>query len=139
MRAPVRERGQALILLGAWLFFGGGATTALLVYDRPPSEIKKVIKQVITDEGRRGKILSEIRQWESGQESLDERVSAYRKELLKSFRNKGAQRSDVEPILARLDVNLQEMDRNFLDLRFKIKEQVTSAEWARIVVPYPAK
>jgi hypothetical protein len=25
------------------------------------------------------------------------------------------------------------MDRNFLDVRFRVKEQVTSAEWAQMV------
>jgi predicted Zn-ribbon and HTH transcriptional regulator len=133
MKLPVRQRGQTLILLGAWLFFGGGATTALLVYDRSPSEIRKVIKQVVTDEDRQKAILSDIRDWESGQETRDEIVSEGRERLLKALRKQDTRRSEVEPILSSLDATLTSMDREFLDLRFKVKSQVTSAEWARII------
>jgi hypothetical protein len=42
-------------------------------------------------------------------------------------------RSDAEPLVAKLDERLLSMDRDFLDLRFSLKRQVTSAEWAEIV------
>jgi hypothetical protein len=127
------ERGQLLILAAAWLFFGGGAASALVVYDRPASETKKAVKRVITDVARRDLILSDINQWTSGQKKRDKDVRANRKELLKTLRRKDTQRSEVEPMLARLDGSFLEMDRSFLDLRFRVKEQVTSAEWAAIV------
>ena len=133
MMAPTRERGQILILLAAWLFFGGGASSALVVYDRPASEVKKAIKRVITGASRRDVILSDISQWESGQEKQDEQVSEDREKLLKTLRRKDAQRSDVEPIMAKLDETFLEMDRSFLNLRFRVKEQVTSTEWAEIL------
>jgi hypothetical protein len=132
MTAP-RERGQILILLAAWLFFGGGASSALVVYDRPASEVKKAIKRVITGASRRDVILSDISQWESGQEKQDEQVSEDREKLNKTLRRKDAQRSDVEPILAKLDETFLEMDRSFLNLRFRVKEQVTSTEWTEIL------
>lgn len=132
MTAP-RERGQILILLAAWLFFGGGASSALVVYDRPASEVKKAIKRVITGASRRDVILSDISQWESGQEKQDEQVSEDREKLLKTLRRKDAQRSEVEPLLAKLDETFLEMDRSFLNLRFRVKEQVTSTEWAEIL------
>jgi len=133
MMVPRRERGQLLILLAAWLFFGGGASTALVVYDRPASEINKAIKREITDAGRRDAILSNISVWEAGQDKKDERVREDRDALLKTLRRKDARRSDVEPIMSKLDQTLLEMDQSFLNLRFRVKEQVTSAEWAGIV------
>jgi hypothetical protein len=133
MMAPPRERGQALILLAAWLFFGGGAASALVVYDRPASETKKAVKREIADVGRRDLILSDIDQWASGQKKRDKEVRANREELLKTLRRKSTQRAEVEPMLARLDGTCLEMDRKFLDMRFRLKEQVTSAEWSEIV------
>jgi predicted nuclease with TOPRIM domain len=133
MRVRRRERGQLLILLGAWLFFGGSAASALLVYDRPVKEVKKAVKRAIADGSRRDSILSYMSMWESIQELQDGNVSADREELLKTLRRKDAQRSDVAPIMAKLDITLGEMDRNFLKLRFHVKEQVTRAEWAEIV------
>jgi hypothetical protein len=133
MMVPPRERGQILILLAGWLFFGGGASSALVVYDRSASEMKKVIKRVIPDAGRRDVILSDLSRWKSGQKKQDKEASSDRKELFKTLRRKDAERSDAEPIMAKLDETFLKMDRNFLDLRFRVKEQVSSAEWAEIV------
>jgi hypothetical protein len=130
---PPRQRGQILILLAGWLFFGGGASSALVVYDRPAKEMKKVIKRVITDADRRDVILSDLSRWKSGQKKLDKEASSDRKELLKTLRRKDVERSEAEPIMAKLDETFLKMDRNFLDLRFRVKEQVSSAEWAEIV------
>ena len=128
-----RERGQVLILLAAWLFFGGGAASALVVYDRPVSEVEKAIKRVIANVERRDVILSDLGQWESGQKKQDKEVSAGRDELLKILRRQEAQRSDADPIIAKLDETFLEMDRDFLNLRFRVKDQATRAEWAEIV------
>ena len=132
MMVPPRQRGQILILLAGWLFFGGGASSALVVYDRPAKEMKKVIKRVITDADRRDVILSDLSRWKSGQKKLDKEASSDRKELLKTLRRKDAERSEAEPIMTKLDETFLKMDRNFLDLRFRVKEQVSSAEWAEI-------
>ena len=128
-----RERGQVLILLGLWLFFGGSAASAVLVYDRPAKDVKKAVKRTITEGDRRDSILAKIDLWKSVQDIEDKGVSESREELLDIMRHKDAQRSQLEPILAKLDLTLAEMDRNFLRLRFQVKDQVTSAEWAKIV------
>ena len=128
-----RERGQVLILLAAWLFFGGGAASALVVYDRPVSEVEKAIKRVIANVERRDVILSDLSQWESGQKKQDKEVSAGRDELLKTLRRQDAKRSEADPIIAKLDETFLEMDRDFLNLRFRVKDQATRAEWAEIV------
>lgn len=133
MTFPRVERGQVLILLAAWLFFGGGAASALVVYDRPVSELKKAIKRAIADSGRREVILSNINVWEAGQKQKDKKVSAAREELFKTLRRKDATRSEAQPLMAKLDETLVEMDQSFLNLRFRVKAQVTSAEWAEMV------
>jgi len=128
-----RQRGQTLILLAAWLFFGGGAASALVVYERPASEMKKVIKRALADGARRDGILADISQWASAQKKQDKSVSAGREELLENLRRQGTTRAELEPITGKLDQTFLEMDRNYLDLRFHIKVQVTRAEWAEIV------
>jgi hypothetical protein len=128
-----RQRGQILILLGGWLLFGGSASSVLVVYDRPSSEMKKAIKRVITDSGRKDTILSELKYWKSVQKDMDKSASRDRKNLLDVVGRKSSQLSDVEPITSKLDETFLKMDRNFLDLRFRVKNEVTSAEWAEIV------
>src|SRR4051794_18791761 len=133
MKSRSTQRGQTLILIAAWLFFGGGAASALMVYDRPVSDVKKSVKRVITDTGRRDELLADISHWAAGQKKLDKQVSADRDDLLKLLRRKDAQRSDAQPLMVDLDNNLANMDRDFLDLRFHLKVQVTSAEWSAMV------
>lgn len=138
MSASPRERGQVLIILAAsWLLFGGGATSALVVYDREVSEIKKTVKRVIPKGDRRDGILTRVSQWESSQERQDETVSEDREELLKLLRRKDTRRSELEPIMAQLDKTLLVMDWDFLNLRFRVKEQVSSVEWAAMARPEP--
>jgi len=133
MKASCRERGQLLILLALWLFFGGGASSALVVYDRPASETEKAIKRVIPDEHRRDVILTDIGQWEARQKERDGVVSENREKLFKILRRRDARLSDAEPIVMKLDETFRDMDQSFLNLRFRVKEQVTSGEWAEIV------
>ena len=135
MTAPGNQRGQVLILLAMWLFFGGGASSALVVYDRPVSEMKKAIEHVLPDGDRKDAIESAISQWEYVQEKHHQDVSRKREQLLKVMRRKDASRSELEPILAELDERFLIMDWDFLNLRFRVKGQVTSAEWALIAAP----
>lgn len=134
MRTPPRERGQVLIILGAWwLLFGGGAASALVVYEQSASEVKKAVKREIKERDRREVILADIDNWEYVQKHHDEKVSDTREVLLKTLRRKDAQRSDVEPAMAQLDDTFLIMDRDFLNLRFRLRQQLTSAEWADIM------
>ena len=129
---PRKERGQLLILLATWLFFGGGASSALLAYDHAVTAMKKSVEHVITDGSRRDAIFANISQWQSVQKVQNEQVSESREQLLKTLRRKDARRSELEPIMAKLDKTFGVMDWDFLNLRFRVKEQVTSAEWAHI-------
>lgn len=134
MRTPPRERGQVLIILGAWwLLFGGGAASALVVYEQSASDVKKAVKREIKERDRRDVILADIDNWEYVQKHDDEKVSDAREELLKTLRRKDARRSDAEPAMAQLDDTFLIMDRDFLNLRFRLKQQLTSAEWADIM------
>jgi hypothetical protein len=133
-----KERGQVLILLATYLFFGGSASSALVVYDRSPSEIKKAVKRTVTDSTRRDAILTYIDQWEALQKQRDKEISTARATLFKTLRRKDATRTEVDQITAKLHTTSLEMDQSFLNLRFRVKDQTTSAEWASIVMrPQP--
>jgi hypothetical protein len=133
VRRPGNERGQLLILLGAWLFFGGGASSALVVYDRSASDVEKAVKRVLPESARKDAIRTAIGHWEYTQKLRDKIISGNREELLDTLRRKDAQPNQVEPLLFKLDSSFTAMDQDFLDLRFRIREQVNSDEWARIV------
>ena len=133
-----KERGQVLILLATFLFFGGGASSALVVYDRSPSEIKKAVKRTVTDSSRRDAILTYLDQWEALQKQRDKEISTARATLFKTLRRKDATRTEADEVTAQLDRTSLEMDQSFLNLRFRVKDQTTSAEWAAVVMrPQP--
>jgi hypothetical protein len=132
MTLRARENGQILILLAAWLFFGGGGTSALVVYDRPASEMKTAIKRVISDPGRRDALLYNINVWEAGQKQKAKKAGADREQLFRTLRRKDAQRSDSEPYMAKLDATFLDMDQSLINLRFRVKDKVTRAEWTGI-------
>jgi hypothetical protein len=133
MNVAREQRGQVLILLAAWLFFTGGAASALVVYDDSGKDTKKAIKRIIADEDRKDAIMSYIDYWQSGQAMRDKRVDASRDELFKALRRQDVTRAELEPTLKQLDVTFVEMDRDFLDLRFRLQARVTRGEWAEII------
>jgi hypothetical protein len=132
MIAPRRQRGQTLILIAAWLFFAGGASIALVAYNDSVESMRKAVQQVVTDKARKDVILSNIKLWESVQELEGERLADAREDLFKKLRRQNTQRADIEPILAELDQTFGVMDWDFLNLRDQVKQQVSSAEWAKI-------
>lgn len=131
---PVRtQRGQVLILIAAWVFFTGGAVSALVVYGDSGADTKKAIKRVITDRSRERELLSYIDYWENGQEGRDKKVIKDRDEVFEALSRKDGSRADVEPILKGMDTTFAEMDRDFIELRFRLKEHVSKEEWAEII------
>ncbi|MBS0580187.1 MAG: hypothetical protein JSR36_13110 [Proteobacteria bacterium] len=133
MTSPRRQRGQLLILLGMWLFFGGGASGALIVYDQPVSHLKQSVERVIPKGSQRDSLESAIATWEYVQKLHAEALIDDRERLLKLLGRKDTQRDDLEPLMAKLDKRFVIMDWDFLNLRFKLKEQVSSEQWAQIV------
>jgi len=105
----------------------------LIVYDRSPSEIKKAVKRTVTDSTRRDVILTYIDRWEALRKQQDKEISKARATLFKSLRRKDATRTEVYQITAKLDTTSLEMDQSFLNLRFRVKDQTTGAEWAALV------
>ena len=126
------QRGQTLILLATWLFFAGGAASTLVVYDPATKQLEKAIKRVITDEQRKSELLTEVKMWRAVQKSRDGQVSDDQKELIKMLRRQATQQPDLTPVITRLDTQFAAMDRDFLDLRFRLRGQVSKEQWAQI-------
>jgi hypothetical protein len=78
-------------------------------------------------------ILTYIDNWEALRKQQDKGISSARATLLKSLRRQDATRAEVDQMTAKLETTSLEMDQSFLNLRFRVKDQTTSAEWAAIV------
>jgi uncharacterized UPF0160 family protein len=126
----VPQRGQILILLAAYLFFGGAASTVLL-YNQgySPRALKKAVASVVTDESHRNAAQSEISYWSKALKAQNKDLGKAQKKMVKLARQHDATRAEADRIVANMDDSILRMDRSFLDARFQLKGQLTQAEW----------
>lgn len=130
MSSASRHRGQILILIAAYLFFGGAASIALLhLPGASPRELKKAVLEVIADEPRRQAAGAVIDQWDKVLKAQKKAITKAREKTVKLVRRHDATRMDAEGLVATVDESIRGMDSSFLDARFGLREQFTRAEW----------
>lgn len=119
-----------ILLILSQLFGGGGAATILTyVQGHTPKEIRKVVKQEVADESRRDAALAAVDAWGKADKQQDKTLAKAHKGLLKLVTQDGARLADTAEFTAQIDAAITESDRNFLDMRFALKGQLTQAEW----------
>jgi len=124
-----------MIILILFLFGGGGAFTILTsVQGHTPKEITKVIKKEVVDERRQDAALAAVKDWGKADKAQDKALAKARKGLLKLVTQDDAKLSDTTEFTAQIDAAIHETDKNFLDMRFALKAQLTKAEWDAAVV-----
>ena len=129
-----RQRGQVLILLFGFMFFGGASSTALLfLHGHSPDDLKKAVKSVVTDPSRSKAAQSGVDQWEKALDAQLKSLGKARESFEKLVRRHDATRLQADAISATVDESIVEMDRDMLDARFQLKEQLTRAEWNAVL------
>lgn len=125
-----------LISIALALIFGGGGASTVLTYvqGHSPKEVRKVIKKEVADAKRQDAALKVVKDWGQADKRQDKVVAKTRKALLKLVTQDDAKLADTVPFTALIDATIQESDRNFLDMRFALKAQMTKAEWDAAVV-----
>ncbi len=118
----------ALVL--GYLFFGG--STALALQGHSPADFEKAIKHVVAYEDRKKAALAEVDLWSKSLNTEDKAASKDEKTLSKSLRRRETTRAEVDQLDANLDETFHEMDGNFIDTRFRVKEFITKEEWAQL-------
>lgn len=119
----------ALVL--GYLFFGG-SSSMLALQGHSPADFEKAIKHVVLYEDRKKAALAELDLWDKSLKAQDKAASKDQKALVKSLRRHDTTRADVDRLDANLDETFHEMDGNFLDTRFRVKEFITKEEWAEL-------
>ena len=124
-----------MILILLFLLGGGGASTIIAnVQGHTPSEIKKVIKKEVADETRQDAALAVVKAWGKADKAQDKALAKARKALLKLVTQDDAKLGDTVEFTAQIDAAIHESDKNFLDMRFAVKAQMTKAEWDAAVI-----
>jgi hypothetical protein len=118
-------------LVFGYLFFGGASST-LVFYGHSPQAMEKAVKKEIIDDHRKDAVLPEIVAWKKRLEVQDKDVGKVREVLLKSLHRRDTTRREADELAATLDESFREMDRDFLDTRFRIKGMLTKDEWTAV-------
>jgi hypothetical protein len=118
------------LVLG-YLFFGG-SSSMLALQGHSPADFEKAIKHVVLYDDRKKAALAEIELWDKSLKTQDKAASKDEKTLVKSLRRHDTTRADVDQLDANLDATFGDMDSNFLDTRFRVKEFITKEEWAEL-------
>ncbi len=120
-----------LALVLGYLFFGG-SSSMLALQGHSPADFEKAIKHVVLYDDRKKAALAEIELWDKSLKTQDKAASKDEKTLVKSLRRHDTTRADVDQLDANLDATFGDMDSNFLDTRFRVKEFITKEEWAEL-------
>ena len=130
MRRISGQGGQVLIILLGLMFLGGGAASVVaFVQGQSPKEMKEVVKKVVSDDKRRDGVLMVIEDWEKRKEEQDKEFKKGQERLVKIMMRHDAKREEADRVATKLDETIREMDRSFLEMRFRAKELVTKEEW----------
>jgi uncharacterized membrane protein YgaE (UPF0421/DUF939 family) len=130
MRRISSQGGQVLIILLGVMFLGGGAASVIaFVQGQSPKEMKEAVKKVVSDDKRRDAVLTVIEAWEKGKKEQDKEFKKGQEQLVQIMKRHDAKREEADRVAAKLDESIRDLDRSFLEMRFRAKDQLTKEEW----------
>jgi uncharacterized protein HemX len=130
MRRISGQGGQVLIILLGVMFLGGGAASVVaFVQGQSPKEMKEAVKKAVSDDKRRNGVLTVIEDWEKGKKEQEKEFKKGQEQLVQIMKRHDAKREEADRVAEKLDASIRDMDRSFLDMRFRVMELVTKEEW----------
>ena len=119
-----------LIALFTILFLGGSNTGMLNFIADAQDEVK-----VVMEKGdRRNEALSTLKAMKKRTEAHNKMVKGTSKDLNEALANIDATEADIDTIWHRYFAQREAYNRDMLDLRFQLKDQLTREEWRQIFV-----
>ena len=130
MKNIAKQRGLVLVVLLGAMFLGGAAVSGTtFVKGISAKDIKKTIKEVVTDEIQRKETVSLIDEWKKEGKKYRKQVKNEQKELLKVLKSFSASRDVMQQAAKKLNDSIENEDRAFLDVKMGIREKLTEEEW----------
>jgi dsDNA-binding SOS-regulon protein len=116
-----------LIALFTILFLGGGDTGMLTIADTQ-DEVKAVMER----DDRRKEALSTLKAIKKRTDAYHKMVDRASKSLNKALANDDVTEEDIDTIWYRYFAQREAYSRDMLDLRFQLRDQMTSEEWQQV-------
>jgi ParB-like chromosome segregation protein Spo0J len=74
-------------------------------------------------------VLTVIEAWEKGKKEQDKEFKKGQEQLVQIMKRHDAKREEADRVAAKLDESIRDLDRSFLEMRFRAKDQLTKEEW----------
>jgi len=107
----------------------GGSNTGMLDFI---ADTQDEVEVVMEKDDRRKEALSTLKAIKSRTEAHNKVVSGTSKDLNKSLADNDATEADIDTIWYRYFAQREAYNRDMLDLRFQLKDQMTREEWQQV-------
>jgi hypothetical protein len=107
----------------------GGSTTGMLDFI---ADTQDTVKVVMEKDDRRKEALSTLKAIEKRTEAHNKMVKGTSKDLNKALANNDVTEAGIDTIWYRYFAQREAYNRDMLDLRFQLKDQMTREEWQQV-------
>ncbi len=107
----------------------GGSNTGMLDFI---ADTQDTVKVVMEKDDRRKEALSTLKAIKKRTEAHNKMVKGASKDLNKSLTNNDVTEADIDTIWHRYFAQREAYNRDMLDLRFQLKDQMTREEWQQV-------
>ncbi len=118
-----------LIALFTIFFLGGGSATQLL---GNISEVQDRVKIVMPKDDQRSQALSVLNAMEKRTKSRNKMVKSTVKQMSKELEDHGVTDADIDAVWNDYVQGVDEFHRDMIDLRFELKQHISSEEWQQV-------
>jgi len=117
-----------LIALFTILLLGGSATGMLDFI----ADSQDTVKVVMEKDDRRKEVLATLKETKKRTEAHNKMVKGASKDLSKTMSGDEGTEADIDAIWQGYFASRADYNRDMLDLRFKLKDQMTREEWQQV-------
>ena len=107
----------------------GGSNTGMLDFI---GDTQDTVKVVMEKDDRRKEALSAIKAIKKRTETHNKMVKGSSKDLTKALADNDVSEADIDTIWYRYFAQREAYNRDMLDLRFQLKDQMTREEWQQV-------
>jgi hypothetical protein len=117
-----------LITIITILFFAGGSSSMGLLYDF--GDTKKLVKTYVVDDERKDAALDVVKEFKARGKAENKNIKELSKQVKNSLTDNEGVDAQVEYLGQEFLDSTRVYYKDLLDLRFKLRDQFTSEEWA---------
>src|SRR5215469_8239550 len=126
------------LLIGYLFLAGGGAGGLWYLGGLTPHQLQKELEKVVPDKDSRRPIGETVELIEKESKTLDGERKKLEKEVLAALKRHDTPATQFRAFEEQADAINANANQNLLDLRFKLRSQLSESQWRMLFPPTPA-